>query len=153
MARMQSVFSGYIVFAVVLCTAGTGGAAYAQDAHAPVDPFAAFEDGQRLSEAALLDLLSGSTLYGTYTDERPDWAEQTAVTGQVFDVARDWLEVGQWATADDVVCYSYFLPSGGLAPGTSCFDVYEYGGDYYFYSTGTDYLVGYTTRVDRPSLM
>jgi len=113
----------------------------------------AFEQGTRLDETAIVDLLSGSTLYGKYLDGRPDWAEQTAVTGQLFDVARDWLEVGQWSTYGDAVCYSYFLPTGALAPGTSCFDVYEFEDDYYFYSVGTDFLVGYTYRVDRPSLM
>lgn len=109
--------------------------------------------GHKLSIAEILDLLSGATLYGKYVDGRPDWKEHSSVTGQLFDVQREWLEVGQWNAYEDFVCYSYAVPSDGMGPGLSCFDVYEYKGDFYFYSMGSDYLVGYTYRVDRPGLM
>lgn|GEM_PF-3241804 len=106
-------------------------------------------DGLRsLSEQEVLNLLSGATLYGKYTDDRPDWAEQTAVTGQLFDVADDWKEVGSWTTIAGMACYRY-VDGGNL----SCFDVYELDSVYYFYSPGTDNLVAYTIRIDRPPMM
>lgn len=106
-------------------------------------------DGQRaLQEQEVLNLLSGATLYGKYADGRPDWAEQTAVTGQLFDVADGWKEVGSWTTIADMACYRYVEGTS-----LSCFDVYESEGIYYFYSPGTDQLVAYTTRIDRPPMM
>ena len=101
-----------------------------------------------LSEQEVLNLLSGATLYGKYTDGRLDWAEQTAVTGQLFDVADDWREVGSWTMIADMVCYRY-VGEGNL----SCFDVYESDAIYYFYTSGTENLVAYTTRIDRPPMM
>lgn len=101
-----------------------------------------------LGEQEVLNLLSGATLYGKYTDGREDWAEQTAVTGQLFDVADEWKEVGSWTTIADMACYRY-VDGGNL----SCFDVYEAEGVYYFFTPGTENLVAYTTRIDRPPMM
>lgn len=101
-----------------------------------------------LEEQEVLDLLSGATLYGKYTDGRPDWAEQTAATGQLFDAADEWREVGSWTTIADMACYKY-IENGDM----SCFDVYEKDGVYYFFSPGTDRLIAFTTRIDRPPMM
>ena len=106
------------------------------------------ESQRSLSEPDILYLLSGSTLYGEYTDGRPPWAEQTAATGQLFDVTDEWREVGSWTVIADMACYRY-VDAGGL----SCFDVYEAAGVYYFYTPGTDQLIAYTTRIDRPPMM
>ena len=136
---MLSVGRGYraaILAALLSCLAA--GVALAQD-----NPI-----GKRLSEEELNHLLYGSTLYGKYVDGRPDWAEQTAVTGQLYDAADNWKEVGQWGMVGDAACYQYY--NTGLR---HCFDVYEADGRFYFYSAGTDYLVAYTTRVEREQIM
>ena len=106
------------------------------------------ESQTRLIEQEILNLLSGATLYGEYTDDRPGWAEQTAVTGQLFDGADNWKEVGRWTVIADMACYQYEEDAG-----LSCFDVYEVEEVYYFYAPGTDRLVAYTTRIDRPPMM
>ena len=106
------------------------------------------ENQTRLIEQEILNLLSGATLYGEYTDGRPGWAEQTAVTGQLFDGADDWKEVGRWTVIADMACYQYEDKAD-----LSCFDVFEAGGVYYFYAPGTERLVAYTTRIDRLPMM
>ena len=90
----------------------------------------------KLEEPELLAVLSGATLYGRYEDGRPDWAEQTAATGQLYDVTDEWREVGSWTIIADMACYKYF-DTGRV----SCFDVYREGDEYLFYSPGTDHLV------------
>lgn len=104
--------------------------------------------GQRLSQDEITHLLYGATLYGEYVDGRPDWAEQTAVTGQLYDVLKDWEEVGRWSVVSGMACYQYF--ETGTVP---CFDVTLYEERYYFYSAGSDELVAITTRVEREPIM
>jgi len=104
--------------------------------------------GQRLSPEEITELLYGATLYGEYVDGRPDWAEQTAVTGQLYDVMKDWKEVGRWSVVEGKACYQYL--NNGRIP---CFDVTFYDKRYYFYLSGTDELVAITTRVERAPVM
>jgi len=112
-------------------------------------PKAAAEiDGRKLDQEEIVELLSGATLYGVYLDGRPDWAEQSTVTGELYDAADKWREVGRWGTSGDVACYTYWA-----AMRQYCFDVYEQDGQFYFYVPGTDTLVAYTYRIDRDEMM
>ncbi len=129
-----------LVLCAVLAPAAGYGAEPPPAAESPV--------GTRLTEEDVTYLLYGSTLYGIYVDGRPDWAEQTAVTGQLYDVTDDWAEVGTWNVIDGMACYYYWRSSGLF-----CFDVYEWQGQYYFYVAGSTRLVAITTRVERQPLM
>jgi len=105
-------------------------------------------EGQKLSREEIVELLSGATLYGVYTDGRPDWAEQTAVTGELYDATDEWHDVGRWGTSGDLACYTYWRTMYQY-----CFDVYENDGQFYFYIPGTDELIAYTYRIDRDEMM
>jgi hypothetical protein len=115
----------------------------AQTAHAQEGP-----GGKKLTEDEINHLLYGATLYGKYTDGRPDWSEQSAVTGQLYDGGNDWEEVGRWGLLGDMACYQYY--NTGLQ---HCFEVYEFNEQFFFYSPGTDHLIAYTTRIDREQIM
>lgn len=99
---------------------------------------------RRLTGDEIVAIFSGATLFGKYTNGRPDWAEESAVTGQLYDVDLNWQIVGTWGTIDDLICYTYWTT--GLQ---HCFDVYQEGGQLFFYEPGTDELIAYTYRIDR----
>ena len=99
---------------------------------------------RRLTRDEIVTIFSGAALFGKYTDERPDWAEETAVTGQLYDVNLNSKIVGTWGTINDTVCYTYWETALQY-----CFDVYEEDGQLFFYGPGTDELIAYTYRIDR----
>ncbi len=104
--------------------------------------------GRQLLEEEVLDLFSGTVMFGKYTDGRPDWKEQTSVNGELLDVEQEWVVVGTWTVVSDMVCYRYWEP-----PGTHCFDVFERDETYYFYLPGTDKLIAHSYKVEKRPMM
>ena len=105
-------------------------------------------EGIRLRKDDIARLFAGASLYGEYTEGRPDWAEETAVTGELYDAAENWNEVGRWGTSGDYVCYTYWHNMSQY-----CFEVYEVDGQLFFYTPGTDQLIAFTYRIERDQMM
>ncbi len=104
--------------------------------------------GRQLIEEEVVELFSGTVMFGKYTDGRPDWKEQTSANGTLLDAADEWSEVGTWTVIADMVCYRYWDHAD-----THCFDVFERENAFYFYLPGTDILVAYSYKVEKRPMM
>lgn len=89
----------------------------------------------QLTNAEILDLVSGNTTIGTFSDRPVSYAvyltEDGQMIAQISEGTEETIELGQWRVADDLLCGQWENLGGGEE---SCFTYYRVGSNIHAYN-------------------